>query len=174
MSIERDLSNHLVHLTHCRWGYKFRESKCPACSHTAVKCQSQGSDQELLSPLCTTAVAAKPSSGLQRAFLTLQVPGPAATCLVSHFQFLLHLSWSFSNFGMHQNTPEDLLKQGPLAPVPSLIQQARSGGWGKQGFKFLTSCHMIQMLLVVWGPHFEKRCAGLSNNGPSRFIFQSK
>ena len=24
------------------------------------------------------------------------------------------------------------------------------------------------------GPHFEKHCAGLSNNGPSRFIFQSK
>ena len=46
--------------------------------------------------------------------------------------------------------PRGLVKTRTAGPCAQLlIQQAQSGGWGKQGFKFLTSCHMMQMLLVV-------------------------
>lgn len=48
---------------------------------------------------------------LREFLLTLQIPGPAASCLVSHSQFPLHPGQRVSNVGVHQDMLEDSVKQ---------------------------------------------------------------
>ena len=69
----------------------------------------------------------------------------------------LRMRFSLSNFSMHENHQESLLKPDCLAQPPELLIQLV--WFGVQTFAFLTSSQMILLLLLDWRPCFEDHCS---------------